>query len=134
MMPKGLCNALATCQLLMKRIFHACIDDFVVVDIGDLLIFSKNEEEHLQHVETVSSRLKEHQLYVSPRKCEFLRSEIQFLGLIVGKEGVRVNPEKAEVLRTRRKPETLTELRSFLGLLPKRAGNPQMGCKVRQSL
>ena len=116
-MPMGLRNAPATFQSLMNRIFHDCIDEFLVVYMDDLLVFSKNEEEDLPHVETVFSRLKEHQLYVSARKCEFLRSEIQFLGLIVGTEGVRVNPEKAEVLRTWPRPETLTELRSFLGLL-----------------
>jgi len=116
-MPMGLCNAPATFQSLMNRIFYDCIDVFMVVYMDDLLIFSKDEESHLKHLETVLSRLKENDLYASPKKCEFMKDEMNFLGLIVGKNGIRVNPEKVKVLKTWPKPENLTELRSFLGLI-----------------
>ena len=116
-MPMGACNAPATFQSLMNEIFHDCIDDFLVVYIDDLLIFSKDKESHFTHLETVLKRLEEHELYVSPKKCEFMRDEIDFLGLKIGKRGIRVNQEKVEILRTWPKPISLTDLRSFLGLL-----------------
>ena len=116
-MPMGACNAPATFQSLMNEIFHDCIDDFLCVYIDDLLIFSKDEKSHLRHLETVLSRLQEHELYVSPKKCALFQEEMDFLGLIIGKNGIKVNPKKVEVLRTWPKPESLTDLRSFLGLL-----------------
>jgi len=93
-MPMGACNAPATFQSLMNQIFHDCIDDFLVVYIDDLLIFSKDDESHFRHLETVLSRLKEHELYVSPKKCELFKDEMDFLGLLIGKQGIKVNPNK----------------------------------------
>lgn len=116
-MPMGLCNSPATFQSLMNHIFHECLDEFLVIYMDDLLIFSKDEESHYRHLETVLSRLEEHELYVAPRKCEFMKDNSDFLGLLVGKEGIRVNPDKVEILKTWPKPDTITDLRSFLGLL-----------------
>ena len=116
-MPMGLCNAPATFQTLMNQIFYDCIDVFLVVYMDDLLVFSKTEEEHFRNLETVLERLKRNELYVSPKKCEFFQTEIDFLGFLVGRDGIRVNPEKVDVLKTWPKPKSLTELRSFLGLL-----------------
>lgn len=116
-MPMGLCNAPATFQSLMNRIFYDCVDVFLVVYMDDLLIFSKDEESHMKHLEIVLSRLREHKLYVSPKKCEFMKIEIDFLGLIVGKNGIRVNPSKVEVLKSWPRPQSLTDVRSFIGLL-----------------
>jgi len=116
-MPMGACNSPATFQTLMNQIFHDCIDDFLVVYIDDLLIFSKDRESHLTHLEIVLKRLKEHELYVSPKKCEFLNEETDFLGLVIGRNGIRVDERKVKILRTWPKPESLTDLRSFLGLL-----------------
>ena len=67
-MPMGLCNAPATFQSLMNQIFYDCVDVFMVVYMDDLLIFSKDEKSHLQHLDIVLSRLKDHRLYVSPKK------------------------------------------------------------------
>jgi hypothetical protein len=89
-MPMGLCNAPATFQTLMNNIFY---DDFLVVYMDDLLILSKNEEDHMRHVERVLQRLREHKLYVSPKKCVFMSTEMEFLGFIVGKDGLRVDPK-----------------------------------------
>ena len=116
-MPMGLCNAPATFQSLMNRIFYDCVDVFLVVYMDDLLIFSKDEKSHFEHLNIVLSRLADHKLYVSSKKCEFMKAEINFLGLIVGKNGVRVDPKKVEVLKNWRKPKSLTEVRSFMGLL-----------------
>lgn len=116
-MPMGLCNAPATFQSLMNRIFYDCIDVFLVVYMDDLLVFSKTPEDHLRHLDTVLSRLQSEELYVSPNKCCFMEEETEFLGLIVGPNGIRVNPQKVEVLQDWPRPATLTELRSFIGLL-----------------
>ena len=116
-MPMGLCDAPATFQTLMNEIFYDCIDDFIVVYMDDLLIYSKTPDEHLRHLEVVLSRLAEKKLYVAPHKCQFMEKETEFLGLIVGCNGIRVNPEKVAVLRDWPKPKSLTEVRSFIGLL-----------------
>ena len=79
-MPIGLCNAPATFQTLMNQIFYDCIDVFMVVYMDDLLIFSKDEKSHLEHLEIVLSRFREHELYVSPQKFEFIKTEMEFLG------------------------------------------------------
>lgn len=111
-MPIRLCNAPATFQSLMNRIFYDCIDMFLVVSMDDLL-----EVSHIQHLETVLKRLSEHELYASPKKCELMKDEIEFLGLIIGRNGIKVNPKKAEILRTWPNPKRLTEIRAFIGLL-----------------
>ncbi len=77
-MPMGLCNAPATFQSLLNRICHDCVDVFTVVYMDDSLIFSKDEKSHLEHLNMVLSRLKDHWLYVSPKKCEFMKPEISF--------------------------------------------------------
>ena len=116
-MPMGLCNAPATFQSLMSRIFYDCIDVFMVVYMDDLLIFSKDRSTHFKHIETVLSRLKENKLYISPQKCDFMKDEISFLGMIVGNGGIKVDGTKIQVLREWPKPKSLTEVRSFMGLL-----------------
>lgn len=116
-LPMGLCNAPATFQTLMNKVFHDCIDVFLVVYMDDLLIYSRTREEHIRHLGTVLSRLKSEELYVSPKKCHFLQPETEFLGMLVSKDGIRVNPEKVEVVRQWPKPTSLFELRSFIGLL-----------------
>ena len=116
-MPMGLCNAPSTFQSLMNTIFYDCIDVFMVVYMDDVLVFSKDMKSHLQHLEIVLSRLKEHKLYVSPKKCDFIKKEINFLGLVVEQKGIKVDTKKVEVLKAWPKPKTLTEVRSFMGLL-----------------
>lgn len=116
-MPMGLCNAPATFQSLMNRIFYNCIDVFLVVYMDDLLIFSKNEADHLEHLDIVLSRLQDEELYVSPSKCDFMTKETEFLGMIVGGDGVKVSPEKVVAVQNWPKPCSLTELRGFIGLL-----------------
>ena len=93
-MPMGLCNSPATFQSLMNRIFYDCIDVFLVVYMDDLLIFSKDESSHMDHLRIVLSRLQQNQLYISPKKCEFFKEDISFLGMIVGKEWSSSGSEK----------------------------------------
>ena len=101
----------------MIRIFYDCIDVVMVVYMDELLIFSTNAEEHIKHLEIVLSRLQAEELYVSPKKCVFLTAETEFLGMILEKEGIRVNPDKIEVVTNWPGPQSLTEVRSFIGLL-----------------
>lgn len=112
-MPMGLRNGPATFQSVMNRIFDDCIDVFVIITktsytimvyMDDLLIFSRNEKEHLRHLEIVLSRLKSEELYVSGKKCSFMFPETEFLGLFIGKDGIKINPERADVVRTWPKP------------------------------
>ncbi len=77
-MPMELSNAHANFQSLMKRIFYDCLDDFLVVYMDNLLIFSKDEHSHLRRIKLVLSRFKDHKLYVSPNECEFLKEEMEF--------------------------------------------------------
>ncbi len=71
-MPMVFCNASATFQSLMSRIFYDCLDAFPVVYMDDLLIYSKDEQSHLRHIELVLSRAEDHKLYLSPKKCEWV--------------------------------------------------------------
>lgn len=87
-MPMGLCNAPSTFQSLMNSVFYDYLDDFVVVYIDDLLVFSNNERDHIKHIELVLSRLQQHQLYVGKNKCEFMKDSVEFLGLKVSKKGI----------------------------------------------
>lgn len=116
-MPMGLCNAPATLQSLMTRVMHDFIDDFLTVYIDELLIYSDTREGHSEHIRAVLTRFREHRLHVSPKECQFMTCETEFLGLIVGNEGLQVNPAKVEVVKNWPRPRSLTKRRSVLGLV-----------------
>ncbi|XP_071905702.1 uncharacterized protein [Coffea arabica] len=101
---------------LMQRVFKKYLDQFVVVFIDDILIYSKTREEHVKHLEIVLQILREHKLYAKFSKCEFWLDEISFLGHKVSKDGIAVDPAKVEAVMNWKQPETPTEIRSFLGL------------------
>jgi len=94
-MPFGLCNAPATFQRLMNDIFRPYLDDFVVIYLDDILIFSKNLKEHKQHVQKVMEILREHKLYAKRSKCAFAQTEVEFLGHIMSQEGIATDPRKS---------------------------------------
>jgi hypothetical protein len=100
----------------MNRIFHSYLDKFVVVFIDDILVYSKTPEEQEEHLRVVLGVLKEKQLYVKLEKCEFWLDEVQFLGHVVNKDGVAVDPSKVEVVLKWERPTNVTEIWSFLGL------------------
>ena len=97
-MPFGLTNAPAAFMDLMNRVFRPYLDQFVVVFIDDILVYSKNEQEHTQHLHTVLQTLREHRLYAKLSKCDFWLKEISFLGHIISSEGIRVDPRKVEAI------------------------------------
>ena len=112
----GLTNAPAAFMDLMNRVFKEYLDKFVIVFIDDILIYSKTKEEHEDHLRKTLQRLKEHQLYAKLKKCEFWKEEVAFLGHIVTKNGVAVDPVKIEAVRDWPRPKNATDVRSFLGL------------------
>ena len=97
-MPFGLTNALVTFMDLMNRVFRPYLYQFVVVFINDILVYSKNEKEHEQHLRIVLQTLREKQLYAKLRKCDFWLKEVFFLGHIVSTEGIKVDPTKIEAI------------------------------------
>ena len=115
-MPFGLTNALAYFVDLMSRVFREYLNKFVVVFVDDILIFSKDEEEHALHLREVLETLRAHKLKAKFSKCVFWRNEVKFLGHVVSKEGIAVDPSKITVIQNWEQPTTPTEVRSFLGL------------------
>ena len=115
-MPFGLTNAPAAFMDLMNRVFRPYLDKFVVVFIDDILIYSKDKEGHADQLRTVLQTLREHQLYGKLKKCEFWLEEVVFLGHVVTKEGIKVDPQKVKAITEWPRPTNVTEIRSFLGL------------------
>jgi hypothetical protein len=101
---------------LMNSVFMPELDKFVVVFIDDILIYSKNEEEHDKHLWIVLTRLREHQLYAKFSKCAFWLEEIQFLGHVLSANGIAVDPSKVKDILEWKPPTTVHQVRSFLGL------------------
>ena len=90
-MPFGLTNAPAAFIDLMNRVFKEFLDQFVIVLIDDILVYSKSMEEHVFHLRTVLQTLREHQLYAKFSKCEFWLESVAFLGHVVSKDGIQVD-------------------------------------------
>jgi hypothetical protein len=101
---------------LMNKIFMEYLDKFVVLFIDDILIYSKNEEEHEEHLRLLLQKLREHELYAKFSKCEFWLKEVSFLGHIITNGGIAVDPSKVSDVLKWEPPRTVSEIRSFLGL------------------
>ncbi|KAL0417132.1 UNVERIFIED_CONTAM: Retrovirus-related Pol polyprotein from transposon.6 [Sesamum latifolium] len=115
-MPFGLTNAPAAFMALMNRTFQKYLDRFVIVFIDDILVYSKNREEHEQHLRIVLQILKEKELYAKLSKCEFWVNQVVFLGHVISGDGVMPDPSKVKAVMEWRIPKNATEVRSFLGL------------------
>jgi ribonuclease HI len=115
-MPFGLTNAPAYFMNLMNKVFMEELDQFVVVFIDDILVYSRSAEEHEQHLRVVLGKLRSHQLYAKFSKCEFWLQKVSFLGHVLTAEGVAVDPEKVTAVSEWKQPTSVSEIRSFLGL------------------
>ena len=101
---------------LINWVFRPFLDRFMIVFIDDILVYSRSEEEHAMHLRFVLQTLREHQLYAKFSECEFWLDQIAFLGHVVSKDGIQVDPKKIEAIIEWPRPTTVTEVRSFLGL------------------
>ena len=86
----------------MNNVMHKYLDKFVVVFIDDILIYSKTEEEHKEHLKIILQELREHQLFAKFSKCDFFKDKIQYLGHVVTKKGISIDPEKIRAIETGR--------------------------------
>ncbi|KAK8713478.1 hypothetical protein V6N13_148694 [Hibiscus sabdariffa] len=114
-MPFGLTNAPATFMDLMNRVFHEYLDQFVVVFIDDILVYSRTKDND-RHLRLVLQNLLENQLYAKLSKCEFWIREVVFLGHVVSSKGIQVDPKNVEAIVNCKQPKSVTEIRSFLRL------------------
>ena len=87
-----------------------------LIFIDDILVYSRIKGEHEEHLEIILQTLKEHKLYAKFSKCEFWLEKVTFLGHIISKSGLEVDPKKVEAVQNWKRPGTVTEIRSFLGL------------------
>ncbi|GJS84223.1 putative reverse transcriptase domain-containing protein [Tanacetum coccineum] len=115
-LPFGLTNAPVVFMDLMNRVCRPYLDKFVIVFIDDILIYSKTQEEQVEHLRLVLGLLEKEKLYAKFSKCEFWLREVQFLRHVINGNGIHVDPSKIEVVKNWKAPRTLTEVCSFLGL------------------
>jgi hypothetical protein len=113
----GLTNAPAYFMNLMNKVFMEYLDRFVVVFIDDIIIYSKSDRDHEEHLRLVLQKLRDNQLYAKFSKCEFWIDKVPFLGHIICNGGISVDPAKVKEIMAWSIPTTVTEIRSLLGLV-----------------
>lgn len=113
----GLMNTQTAFMDLMNQVFKPFLDKFVMVFIDDILVHSKYPKEHAQHLMIVLQTLREHQLFAKFAKCEFWLSQVAFLGHLVSKEGIQVDPNKVEAVQKWPQLSIVTKICNFLGLI-----------------
>ena len=115
-MPFGLTNAPAVFMDLMNRVCRPYLDKFVIVFIDDILIYSQGKEEHGRHLRLILELLRKEKLYAKFSKCEFWLPEVTYLGHVISGKGIAVNPERVQAVLDWTPPESVKQVRSFLGL------------------
>jgi hypothetical protein len=114
-MPFGLTNAPADFQRFINDTLSPFLDQFTSAYLDDILIYSDTMEEHVEHVRRILERLTAAGLHLKPEKCEFHKTEVKYLGLIIGAEGIKMDPTKMETVKNWPTPENVRDVRSFLG-------------------
>ena len=115
-MPFRLTHTLAAFMDLTHRVFQPYLDQFVVVFVDNILIYSQLKEEHEDHLMIVLQALREHKLYAKFSTCRFWLIKLRFLGHVVSASGVFVDPEKVEAVMSWERSKSVFEIHSFLGL------------------
>jgi hypothetical protein len=112
----GLTNAPAYFMYLMNKVFMEYLDKFVVVFIDDILVHSRSEEEHEEHLCLALQKLRENRLYAKLSKCEFWMKQVAFLGHVISKGGISMDPSKVQDVLSWNAPTSVGDIQSFLGL------------------
>jgi hypothetical protein len=112
----GLINAPAYFMYLINKVFMEYLDKFAMVFINDILAYSRSEEEHEEHLHLALQKLREHRLYAKLSKCEFWMKQVAFLGHVISKGGISMDPSKVKDALSRNAPMSVSDIRSFLGL------------------
>ena len=115
-MPFGLCNAPATFQRLMEMVLRGLNWDVCLIYLDDIIIFSATFQDHLSRLRQVFDRLRQAGLKFSPKKCHFAQQQVEYLGHIVSKHGIAVDPSKVSKVRDWPTPRSVKEVRTFLGV------------------
>ena len=138
-MPFELNNAPAVFQELMIIVLQGC-EEFAMAYFDDVLIFSKDPEEHLRHIETIFKRIRQHGLKLKLKKCTFFKEETDYLGFVISKDGIKPDSKKVEAIRDLPEPKSVREIRGFIGTkypprqpIPNRAILPNPAHVYRQT-
>lgn len=114
-MPFGLTNAPAAFQHMMNDVFRDLLDVCVIIYLDDILIYSKDAKSHRKAVREVLRRMRQHNLYAKPEKCDFIKDEIEYLGFIISEHGVKMDPAKIEGITDWPTPKSVKDIQVFLG-------------------
>ena len=112
-MPFGLTNAPIAFMDLMNKVFHPYLDQFIIVFIDNILVYSKNAKKHAFHLRIVLQTLRDKQLYTKFLKCDFWLNEVVFLGHVVSGNGIFVDPKKVEVIVNWERPKNVIKFEAF---------------------
>ena len=113
----GLTNAPATFQAYINQALRGLVDDFCIVYLDNILVFSKTEEEHAEHLQSVCERLRAAELYAKPSKCQFFQQEVEFLGFVIGTQGIHMDPKQVQTIKEWENypPRSYQDLQVLLG-------------------
>ena len=112
----GVANAPATFQRMMNSLFKEELDAFVLVYLDDILVFSQTLEDHIRHIRTALQKMRDAKFFARLHKCSFFQEKVEYLGFDVSRDGVQPSPEKVRIVVEWPQPQSVKDVRSFLGL------------------